>query len=161
MMGAMMQSMTQIMVASMQSSQQTMLAIFAGQNKNNDAQSLLGVFEKMLTIKDGLLPKDKSWVEEVVTALADNIDSIVTLFQKPAQEREADPAFRDIDKGLDKTRKRAQADPEFLRALVNHLDKKVGANMSDKILSGFMKVQRPGTAAPAPADKPVEKVEAS
>jgi hypothetical protein len=159
MMGAMMQSMTQIMVASMQSSNNTLLAVIGGQNKNNDAQSLLGVFEKMLTIKEGLLPRDKSWVEEVVTALADNIDSIVTLFQKPKEEREADPNFREIDKGLDRTRKRAQADPEFLRALVNHMDKKVGSVMSDKILNGFIKVQRPGQKeAPVPAaeDKPAE-----
>jgi hypothetical protein len=164
MMGAMMQSMTGIMVASMQQSQSTLLAVLGGQNKNNDAQSLLGVFEKMLTIKDGLMPRDKSWVEEVVTALADNIDSIASIFQKPAGEREADPDFREIDKGLDKTRKRAQADPEFLRALVNHLDKKVGATMSDKILNGFMKVDRAGAKpppAPEPAEKPVEKVEAS
>jgi len=156
MMGAMMQSMTQIMVASMQSSNNTLLAVLGSQNKNNDAQSLLGVFEKMLTIKDGLLPRDKSWVEEVVTALADNLDSIAAIFQKPKEEREADPNFREIDKGLDRTRKRAQADPEFLRALVNHMDKKVGATMSDKILNGFLNVERPGKKAASPTPKAPE-----
>lgn len=140
--------MMQMMMKAQENSTNLLITVLSNQNKGGDTREMLGLFKDMLTIKDGMLPKDKSWIEEVVGAVADNFGSIVGMFAKGNPEE--DPLYQKFDAGLASTRDRVKGgDTEFLRNMVKHMDSKVGASMTDKILKGFLNVNRTGAPANA------------
>jgi hypothetical protein len=161
-MGTMMMGVMQMMMKASENSTNMLIAMM---NKNGDSGShmreTLDVLRETLTLRDGLMPKDKNVVEDLVGAVAENADLIFDLFKKPKAEREADPRNREFKKGMSKTRERVQDDPDFLRGLVLHMDKKCGSDLTDKILEGYLNVNRPAPKGKAKAKTAAPKKEAT
>lgn len=148
-MGLMFMGMMQMMMKQSENTTNMLIALIGNQNKGNDTKEMFGLIREAFSLRDGLMPRDKSWIEDVVGAISDNIGPIVSLFARGAPED--DPTYQKLNEGLGPTREKAQHDPAFLRGLVNHMDKKVGPGMTDKILKGFLNVKRPGGAPGAGA----------
>jgi hypothetical protein len=140
-MGMMFMGMMQMMMKSQENSTNLLIAVMGNKDKGNDLLTTMGAFKELMTVRDGLLPRDKSWIEEIGAALVDNLPSLAGLFMRGAPPD--DPTHRKFQEGLADTAERAQEDPTFAKALVKHLDKKVGPKMTDKILDGFIHIKRP------------------
>jgi hypothetical protein len=148
-MGMMFLGMMQMMMKQSENNTNLLIAVLGNNNKKDDTKEMFGLIREAFSLRDGLMPRDKSWIEEVVGAVADNVGPILGLFARGNPED--DPMHQKLDAGLTETRDRAQQDPNFLKSLVKHMDTKVGASMTDKILNGFLHVKRPGAAQGAPA----------
>ncbi len=151
-MGMMFMGMMQMMMKSQENSTNLLIAVMTQKDKGNDLLSQMGAFKELMTVRDGLLPRDKSWIEEIGAALIDNLPSLAGLFMRGNSPD--DPAHQKFQEGLADTAERAQEDPTFAKALVKHLDKKVGMKMTDKILDGFIHIKRPAPKAPGAQGSP-------
>lgn len=151
-MGMMFMGMMQMMMKSQENSTNLLIAVMTQKDKGNDLLSTMGAFKELMTVRDGLLPRDKSWIEEIGSALVDNLPSLAGLFMRG--DPPEDPVHRKFQEGLSETAEKAQEDPTFAKALVKHLDKKIGARMTDKVLEGFLNIKRPPPAGPKPAPGP-------
>jgi hypothetical protein len=150
-MGMMFLGMMNMMMKSNENSMNLMITMMNNQNKGNSVTETVGLLREVLSVRDGLMPRDKSWIEEVVGALSDNIGPIVGMFARGASPDE--PLAQKLNEGLAPTRERAQNDPAFLRGLVKHMDTKLGAKLTDQVLEGFLNVNRepPKAGKPSPA----------
>jgi hypothetical protein len=148
-MAMMFMGMMQMMAKQSENSTNLLISVLGNQNKGNDLKETMGLFRDLVGVRDSLMPKDRSWIEEIVGAISDNLPSIAGLFMRGNPED--DPMHQKMNEGLSETREKAQEDPNFAKALVKHLDKKVGPKMTDKILKGFLNIKRPGEAANTPA----------
>lgn len=143
-MGMMFMGMMQMMMKSQENTTQLLIAVMTNKDKGNDLLTTMGAFKELMTVRDGLLPRDKSWIEEIGSAIVDNLPSLAGLFMRGNPPE--DPVHRKFQEGLSETAERAQEDPTFAKALVKHLDKKIGARMTDKVLEGFLNIKRPPPA---------------
>lgn len=155
MMGQMMTAMVGMMMTQSTNQMNLVLAII---NKNGSGGTSEMV-ESIKALRELTLltqaPAEKSWVETVSSALAQNAPDILKMFQKDPSERAQDPAFQEMHDGLKKTRGKAQIDPQFLTELVRHMDEKIkDPGLVDNILSGFINVKRPGATQPPPQAPP-------
>lgn len=148
-MGMMFMGMMQMMMKSQENSTQLLIAVMQQNNKGNSLTETMGLFKEMMTVRDGLLPRDKSWIEEIGSAIVDNLPALAGLFMRGNPPE--DPEHQKFAQGLSETAEKAQEDPTFARALVKHLDKKVGPKMTDKILDGFLNIKRPPPPGPSPS----------
>lgn len=151
-MGMMFMGMMQMMMKSQENSTNLLIAVMGNKDKGNDLLTTMGAFKELMTVRDGLLPRDKSWIEEIGGAIVDNLPSLAGLFMRGNSPQ--DPAHQQFSAGLADTAEKAQEDPTFAKALIKHLDRTVGAKMTDKILDGFIHVKRPpvkGAAEPSQA----------
>ncbi len=147
--------MMQMMAKQSENSTQLLISVLGNQNKGNSLQESVGLLRDLMGVRDSLAPQDKSWISEIGGALADNIGAIAGLFMRGNPPE--DPLHQKVNQGLSETRERAQEDPAFAKELVKHLDKKIGPKMTDKILKGFLNINRPApkaaeTAPPPPPD---------
>jgi hypothetical protein len=159
-MAMMFMGMMQMMAKQSENSTNLLISVLGNQNKGNDLKETMGLFRDLVGVRDSLMPKDRSWIEEIVGAISDNLPSIAGLFMRGNPED--DPMHQKMNEGLAETREKAQEDPTFAKALVKHLDKKVGPKMTDKILKGFLNIKRPagqGAEAPAKAAPEAEDAE--
>lgn len=146
-MGMMMLGMMQMMSKQSENQMNLVITLMSNNNKGSDMKETFGMFRELLGVRESLMPKDRSWIEEIVGAVADNLGPIAGLFMRGNPED--DPLHQKMNEGLAETRERAQEDPAFLKSLVKHMDTKVGPKMTDKILNGFLNVTRPAPKAPA------------
>jgi hypothetical protein len=153
-MGMMFMGMMQLMAKQSENNTNMLIALMQNNNKGNDAKEQMTLFRDMLSIRDGLLPKEESWIRETVSAISDNIGPIAGLFMRGNPVN--DPLHQTMNEGLSDVREKAHASPAFLKAFVKHLDKKVGPKVADQILDGFMRVKRYGepVSDPTPSDGP-------
>lgn len=149
-MGMMFMGMMQMMMKQSENTTNMMIALMQNNNKGNDAKEQMGLFRDMLSIRDGLLPKEESWIRETVSAISDNIGPIASLFMRgnPA----SDPLHQTLNEGLSEVREKVHASPSFLNALAKQMDRKVGPKMTDQILDGFIRVKRDGNPVSSPDD---------
>lgn len=156
-MGMMFMGMMQMMMKASENSTNLLISVMGNQNKGNDIRETVSLFKELVGVRDGLMPKDKHWIEEVVGAIADNLGPIAGLFMRgnPVD----DPLHQKMNEGLAETREKAQEDPNFAKSLVKHMDGKVGPKMTDKILNGFLNIKRPEPAAPKPPEKPAAEAQ--
>ena len=141
--------MMQMMMKAQENSTQLLIAVLTKNETRNPMAETVGLLKEVFAIRDGIMPAEKSWIQDVVGVMAENIGPIMAMFKAPVPEDT--PLYHKMDKGLSETRDKAQNDPAFLKALVKHMDGKVGANMTDKILDGLLRVNRPDKGGAAPA----------
>jgi hypothetical protein len=157
------ENMTMMMVAMMKANTDTLLAVIGGKNNDNSQseqwEKAMGFMEKVMNVKASLEPKDEDLITRIGTVVMDNMETLMSLFKKPENVREQDTMYQTInsDKKMQEIKKRMHEDKEFAKRLIMHLDKKVGAGMTDKLLNGFMRYERP----PETKDAEYEKATAS
>lgn len=151
-MGMMFMGMMQMMMKQSENSTNLLIAVMGNKDKGNDMKEIFGTFREMIGIRDSLMPKDRSWIEEIVGAVAANLDGIAGLFMRGNPEN--DPLHQKMNEGLAETRERVHEDPAFLQGLVKHMDKKVGPKMTEKILNGFLNINRPAPSGPGAPTAP-------
>lgn len=142
-MGMMFMGMMQMMMKQSENQTNLLIAVMGNKQQGNPMGEALGLVREVLSIKDGIMPKETHWITEVVGAISDNIGSIAGLFLRGNPPD--DPMHQKLNEGLAETREKAQQDPNFARALVKHMDTKVGPKMTDQILAGFLNIKRPAT----------------
>lgn len=148
-MGMMFMGMMQMMMKQSENQTNLLIAVMGNKNQGNGMSETIGLVREVLSIKDGLMPKETHWISEVVGAISDNLGSIAGLFMRGNPPD--DPMHQKLNEGLAETREKAQQDPRFLQGLVKHMDAKVGPQMTDKILNGFLNVKRPPQGSPGGA----------
>jgi hypothetical protein len=145
-----------IMNMMMESSRQNnamIIALMQGKGSENSMDKTLALVDTILGLKEKVAPRDRNVIEVFVEALAENADEIIGLFTKTGVERDLDPAFQQVREQAKPIADKAKVDPNFLKALVNHLDKVAGPVMADKVLEGFIRIKRPGKAPVAPIEE--------
>lgn len=149
--------MMQMMAKQSENSTQLLISVLGNQNKGNSLQESVGLIRDLMGVRDSLAPQDKSWISEIVSAVGDNLGAIAGLFARgnPVD----DPVHQKVNAGLSETRERAQEDPTFAKELIKHLDRKVGPQMTEKILKGFLNIKRPPPKGEKPAPSASQEAE--
>lgn len=142
-----------MMMKSQENSMNLLVTLLSANQNRNPMGEMVTMMREIFTLKDGLMPAEKSWIQDIAAVLAENIGPIMSMFQRP-DAPDSQKLHQKMDTGLAETRAKAQADPNFAKELVKHMDAKVGAAMTDKILDGLLRVRRPGQAAPGGGTPP-------
>jgi len=150
-MGMMFMGMMNMMMKQSENTTNMMIALMQNNNKGNDTKEQISIVRELLSLQGGLMPKEQSIISDVVTGIAENLPDIVRMFSRG--NRPDDPLHQKLNEGLNPAREQMAASPRFLDALIKHMDRKVGPEMTDKIVDGFLRTNRtPKTPDPLEAE---------
>lgn len=132
------------MFGMMHKSQSDMMIPLLG-NKTDNSDKLFNMAERMLNFKALVSPKEEGLIDKIGNFISNNIDTLGTLLSKPPEQREQDTGYQKVKKDwrMKKIKEKMEGNKEFARRLIDHIDNKVGAENTDKILNGFIKYHRP------------------
>lgn len=134
----------------MNQSQVQMMASMMG-NKPKEGEQFnthMEMFKSMINLKSVLEPKEESMIQRIGNTIMDNVETLFSVLSKPKEQMEEDGMYKSIvkNKKFQAAKEKAIVSKPFLLKLVKHLDTRVGIDMTDKILNGFVKVDRPEEA---------------
>lgn len=128
----------------MMSKQNSNLATAMLGNNGGDTDKFFNMAERMLGFQEKVSPKEESLIDKIGTFIGNNIEQLGDLLAKPREEREKDTGYQQVkdDWRFKKIKKKMDSNDLFAKRLIKHIDTKVGADTTDKILDGFIKYKR-------------------
>jgi hypothetical protein len=103
---------------------------------------LLTMAEKMLNFKEMITPKEETLIEKIGNFIGSNADTIMALLSRPVENKSIIEKQQN-DWRVKKTKEKMMANPEFAKAIIKHVEGKVGPETTDKLLKDFLKYERP------------------